>query len=673
MKIVAIVCALALVPGCVSPPPVIDAIPDFLAEYTRSPRVPPEVPPAPQSPYYVVPDPLAPIGPPIPVATAKAPKPKPKQYAALRPMPNPIADPQNTIGGGTISGVRIGGSAEGTVAGFPAAYTTTCVEDATDGQDDTPSTIAWVADDGGTTNTGSFDDPYDYNEQLLGVTTSDNANKVDLWGDGVRTVCWKKVTSNYTLIHGGTASLAWNQGPLLNTTPTQGLVNFAYPAAPLHTGSDAAFETTTLFAGVDRLGAQTIDSNNVNARAFGEWYGFRIGEIDTTERSGIRAWPFNDNPVPDLTIKIEWNYLASSFESDYNGGNSGNDSTVAIGTSDGATVKYNYFADPLMAGTRSSSAWAGYRSYYGVNTVVSNNTFNICNGEGSGWDFAYPKRDTHNFTFTKNIMYARDDSASCNAIGGVFSEGSHAGLNDADVGLYERNLYWYQETTQDDVAYQFSTSSDEQIGRYNLLYGAHTGFTNGSLETESCDGTNTDEYQNTDNDFYANVFIDVHDRLYVWYTHINNRPISLDDNAIWFEDETLGHYVHEGYRVGGGYTDCGGATEAFINANNPTGSAGIANFNGLSYASGNSDADPRMVCQYTGDNKCNGGTVAAPDDIRFCTGVNTPVSGCPGASPFVDGSGIADRGPYQGENMNNDPSTYTVQIGAGWLPPASHR
>ena len=73
--------------------------------------------------------------------------------------------------GSRVTPARVDVAMESMAASFPAAYTTTCLEDATDGQDDTPSTIAWVADDGGTTNTGSFADPYDYNEELLGGDT----------------------------------------------------------------------------------------------------------------------------------------------------------------------------------------------------------------------------------------------------------------------------------------------------------------------------------------------------------------------------------------------------------------------------------------------------------------------------------------------------------------------
>ena len=585
-------------------------------------------------------------------------------------IPEPEADLEPVEVAGTFGGTAGGGFGNTTVAaaaGFPSSYDTTCLEDATDGQDDTPSTIAWVADDGGTTNTGSFDDPYDYNEQLLGVTTSDNANKVDLWGDGARTVCWKKVASDYELIDGGTASLAWNQGPLLNTSPTQGLVNFAYPAAPLNVGSDAAFESTTLFAGLDEMISQTIDPGNANARGAGEWYGFRFGEIGTTERGGFRIWgPTSTSQDP--TVKVEWNYFASSLESDYTTGGSGNDSSLYMGATQDATTRFNYFAQVLVNASRSSKAWAGVRSYFSHGWEVSNNTFALCDPDSetaNSWDFMFPKRDGDDFTAARNMMYVLDGGASCdNHINGATFQGGDVGSDDANVSLWERNVYWNAIGSFN--AFIFNFSSDSLVSRYNLIQNVDRGFDQGSAAVESCDGTNQDEYQSDSNEFDANIFIDVGSYLVRWFSHLTNRPTSVDDNAIHFVDKTLGNYIRESHRGGGTYTDCGGATTADVGTS-------IATLNALSYATGNSDADPRMVCQYEGNNKCDGGTPAAPDDIRFCTGVNTPVVGCPGASPHVDGSGIAQIGPYQGENMNNDPSTYTVQLGAGWLPPASHR
>ncbi len=558
--------------------------------------------------------------------------------------------------------------------GFPASYDTTCLEDATDGEDDTPSSIAWVADDGGTSNTGSFDDPYDYNEQLLGINAASNANWIDLWGNGVRTVCWKKVPSNYTLIDGRSAATAWNQGPLLSTSPTQGMVNFGYPAAPLNAGSDAAFEATALISGNDRP-IPEIDTNDSRARAAGEWYGFRFGERGTIERAGFWAWGSGVG-TQDKTIRVEWNYFASSLESDYTARGSGNDSSVYFGVSDGATAKYNYFARVGVNPNRPSKSWAGVRSYNGVGMDVSNNTFAVCDPStetNNGWDFVFPKRDNHDFTFARNEMYVLNGGASCNDHIGVSKFQGAGHDEDANVGLWERNLYWSQTTGTRFTAYTTNFGSDDQTYRYNLIYRARQGFQNGDTAEASCDRTNTDHRQNVNAKYDGNVFLDVGDYLVRWYSHINNQPRSIDDNAIWFVDDRLGSYVRESHRGGGTYIDCGGATTANVNANTPNAPAGIANLNGLSYASGNNDSDPRMVCQYTGDNKCNGGTPAAPDDIRFCTGVNTPVAGCPGASPHVDGSGIARIGPYQGENMNDDPSTYTVKIGATWLPPANHR
>jgi hypothetical protein len=246
---------------------------------------------------------------------------------------------------------------------------------------------------------------------------------------------------------------------------------------------------------------------------------------------------------------------------------------------------------------------------------------------------------------------------------------------DADIGDWNRNVYWNQTGITGDggVAFTSQFGADDQNYNYNLIHGVDVGVRNGDPSAESCDGTNTDWWQNANAKANGNIAIDVGDRVFMWDSHLNNRFAEVNNNAIVFDDDTLNDYVHESARGAGPYTDCGGATDARVDANTPTPSAGIANLNGLSYATGNVDTDPKMVCQYVGNNKCDGGTTAAPDDIRFCTGLNTPVSGCPSASPHVDGAGIAQIGPYQGEDMDDDPSTYSVQLGATWLPPASHR
>ena len=563
------------------------------------------------------------------------------------------------------------GSGGGGSSGDAAAFFVDANGFYCDDEGSTPADVAWIADDGGTTNTGTFADPFDYNEELLGINAAANANWKDLWDLGYRRTCWKNVASNYELIDNTADATLWNQGPLLSTNPTQGLQNFSHHPAPLNVGSEAAFDTATLLAGIGGLGGDSFQVSDSRARAIGEWYGFRCGDVATSDSCSLRGHSSATSTKYDETPRYEYNYFASSSDSEL-AESPGNDTSINLSGSDGAIVRFNYFAKILTTQVRTNPNYAAIRSFYAINMDVSNNTFAICPAnDETGWNFIYPKHDDENVYFGRNVMY----SLLCNT-GQVMTPIQMQGSGepkDADIGLWERNVFW----NQTDKAFKgsfgrFQLAADDQTLRYNLGYDLDWFVINGESDGRSCDGTNSDWRQNANMKVDNNILIDVTTQIFFWWEHLTNQPATINDNAIWFVDESLSTYVAESTR-GAACVDDGGAVTRLVTANVPTASAGIANLNGLSYASGNDDSDPRLVCQYIGDNTCDGGTVGNPDDFRLCTGVGTPVAGCPGASPFVDGSGIAQVGPYQGEDMDDEVSTYTVQLGAGWLPPLADR
>ena len=120
---------------------------------------------------------------------------------------------------------------------------------------------------------------------------------------------------------------------------------------------------------------------------------------------------------------------------------------------------------------------------------------------------------------------------------------------DADIGLWERNVFWNQTDKPFKGAWAtVQLAADDQTFRYNLGYDLDQFVVNGESDGRSCDGTNTDHRQNANLKLDSNILIDVTTQIFFWWEHLTNQPLTINDNAIWFVDETLSDYVEESAR-----------------------------------------------------------------------------------------------------------------------------